>query len=113
MNSQLGQGLIIAALFFAASGSVLGFWAGARHHMRAWTWARRAAYGFSGSMIAANLLMGAAVLWLAGDLAGWLAAGEWARGGRMLLLVGAAMAVYFAVLAASGLRVRHFRAVRR
>ncbi len=57
MNSQLGQGLIIAALFFAASGSVLGFWAGARHHMRAWTWARRAAYGFSGSMIAANLLM--------------------------------------------------------
>ena len=64
-------------------------------------------------LVGANLLMGAAVLWLAGDLSGWLAAGEWVRGGRMLLLVGAAIAVYFAVLAASGLRVSHFRAVRR
>jgi len=60
-------------------------------------------------LIAANLAMGAAVLWLAGDLASWLAAGEWARGGRMLVLIAAAMAVYFGVLAASGLRARHFR----
>ena len=64
-------------------------------------------------LVGANLLMGAAVLWLAGDLSGWLAAGEWVRGGRMLLLVGVAIAVYFAVLAASGLRVSHFRAARR
>lgn len=64
-------------------------------------------------LIVANLLMGGTVLWLAGDLAGWLAAGEWARGGRMLLLIGAAIAVYFAVLAASGLRANHFRAARR
>lgn len=62
MNSMLGQGLVIAALFFAATGSVLGFWAGARNHMRAWTWSRRAAYGFSGSMIAANVLMVYALL---------------------------------------------------
>ncbi len=64
-------------------------------------------------LIIANLLMGAAVLWLAGDLSSWLAAGEWARGGRMLLLIGAAIGAYFGVLAASGLRVRHFRAARR
>ncbi len=57
MNSWMGQALVMASLFFAASGSVLGFWAGWRHHMRAWAWARRAAYGFAGSMIAANLLM--------------------------------------------------------
>lgn len=61
----------------------------------------------------ANLAMAAAILWLAGDLAGWLAAGEWARGGRMLVLIAVAMAVYFGTLAASGLRVRHFRDARR
>lgn len=60
-------------------------------------------------LLAANAAMGAAVLWLAGDLASWLSAGEWARGGRMLGLIAVAMLVYFGVLAASGLRVRHFR----
>ena len=64
-------------------------------------------------LLLANAAMAAAVLALAGDLDGWLAAGEWARGGRMLGLVAVAMVVYFGVLAASGLRVRHFRDGRR
>lgn len=76
----------------------------------------RAAPGWGGfwlRLIAANLLMGAAVLWLAGELASWTTAGEWVRGGRMLMLLAAAITVYFAVLAASGLRLRHFRAAPR
>jgi len=57
MIPELGTSLVLSSLFFAASGSVLGFWAGAQHHVRAWTWARRSAYAFAGLMIAANLLM--------------------------------------------------------
>jgi cytochrome c-type biogenesis protein CcmF len=59
---ELGSGLVLAALFFAATGSVLGFWAGWRRHLEAWAWARRAAYGFAGSMLAANALMIASLL---------------------------------------------------
>jgi cytochrome c-type biogenesis protein CcmF len=54
---ELGEALIQGSLFCAATGSVLGFWAGARRHAGAWMWARRAALGFAGLMIAANLLM--------------------------------------------------------
>ncbi len=57
MIPELGTGLVLGSLFFAGLGSVLGFHAGARHHVVAWTWSRRAAYAFAGLMIAANLLM--------------------------------------------------------
>ncbi len=57
MTPELGTGLGLLALFFAAIGSVLGFHAGYRHHLGAWTWSRRAAWGFATSMLGANLLM--------------------------------------------------------
>lgn len=57
MIPTLGTGLVLLSLFLAAVGSVLGFWAGYQHHLEAWAWARRAAYGFAASMLGANLLM--------------------------------------------------------
>lgn len=60
-------------------------------------------------LLLANLLMALVVLWTAGSLHWWLQAGAWARGGRVLLVIAAAMAVYFAVLALSGMRIHHFR----
>ena len=59
---EIGTGLVLASLFCASIGSVLGFWAGARRHAGAWLWARRAAIGFAGLMIAANLVMVSALL---------------------------------------------------
>jgi cytochrome c-type biogenesis protein CcmF len=57
MISLLGRGLILVALFFATTGSIAGYAAGSRRNRAAWEWARNSAYGFSASMIAANLLM--------------------------------------------------------
>lgn len=57
MIPALGRLLVLAALFFASAGFVLGGFAGFRHNDAAWRWARRAAYAFSGAMIAANVLM--------------------------------------------------------
>lgn len=57
MNGPLGTALVLLSLFLASLGAVLGLWAGYRQHRVAWTWARRAAYGFAGTMIAANLVM--------------------------------------------------------
>lgn len=54
---ELGTLLVLASLFFAAAGAILGLVGGAQHHLAAWAWARRAAFGFAGTMIAANLLM--------------------------------------------------------
>ncbi len=62
MISMLGRGLVLAALFFAATGCFAGFWAGSRRNQRAWEWARNSAYGFSASMILANLAMVYALL---------------------------------------------------
>lgn len=62
MIPELGTGLVLASLFFAAVGAVLGFWSGARRHLVAWAWARRAAYAFAGTMIGANALMVVALL---------------------------------------------------
>jgi cytochrome c-type biogenesis protein CcmF len=59
---ELGTGLVLASLFFASFGAVLGFWSGAKRHMAAWTWARRSAYGFAFSMLGANFLMVYALL---------------------------------------------------
>ncbi len=55
--SFIGQSLVLASLFFAAAGAVLGFWGGAKRSLKAWDMARQAAYGFSGTMILANLAM--------------------------------------------------------
>ncbi|MBX2802887.1 MAG: heme lyase CcmF/NrfE family subunit [Myxococcales bacterium] len=57
MISLLGRGLVLAALFFAATGCLAGFWAGYFKNERAWEGTRNSAYGFALSMIAANLVM--------------------------------------------------------
>src|SRR6478735_3691930 len=57
MISLIGRGLVLVALFFATTGSLAGFVAGWRKDRSAWLWARNAAYGFSASKLAANLLM--------------------------------------------------------
>jgi cytochrome c-type biogenesis protein CcmF len=55
--SWLGRGLVMSGLLFAVIGAVLGITAGMRKSVAGWAQARVCAYGFSGSMIAANLLM--------------------------------------------------------
>lgn len=65
--------------------------------------------GFGLRLLLANAAMAAVVLALAGDLPSWIAAGWRWKASQMGLLIVACIAVYFAVLAASGLRPRHFR----
>ncbi|MDE0856209.1 MAG: murein biosynthesis integral membrane protein MurJ, partial [Nevskia sp.] len=60
----------------------------------------------------ANLAMGAVLVYLAGGLDGWLAAGTWVRAWRITAVVLAGAAAYFAVLGLCGLRPRHFRPAR-
>jgi cytochrome c-type biogenesis protein CcmF len=62
MIPQLGRGLILLSLLFAAAGAVAGFAAGARRSAPLWDWTRRLAYGFAVAMAAANLLMVNALL---------------------------------------------------
>lgn len=57
MIPEIGTGIVHFALFFAAAGSVLGLWSGARGHLHGWVWARRATWGFVASMFAANAVM--------------------------------------------------------
>lgn len=58
-------------------------------------------------IVAANLVMAVLIVWLAGDLGSWLAAGAMERVWRCALCVGAGAAVYFAALYAFGMRYRH------
>lgn len=60
--SYVGRGLVMAALFFATFGSVLGFIAGRRYSNEAWQLTRFFAIAFATSMISANLLMVYALL---------------------------------------------------
>ncbi|MEQ1503532.1 MAG: heme lyase CcmF/NrfE family subunit [Myxococcota bacterium] len=62
MISILGRGLVLVALFLATTGCIAGFVAGSRKNRQAWVWARNSAYGFTASMLAANLLMVFALL---------------------------------------------------
>ncbi len=65
---------------------------------------------FALRLLLANLAMALLLVWLAGDLAGWLAAGAAERALKMLQLILACAALYFAVLGLGGLRPRHLRA---
>ncbi len=58
-------------------------------------------------IVVANLVMGSVLWWLAGDMQGWLDASTTTRILRCALCVAGGAAVYFAVLAALGLRYRH------
>ena len=56
----------------------------------------------------ANLALALTILWFKAPVSVWLAAGGYERATDMATLVGAGVAVYFLVLAATGVRVRHF-----
>lgn len=58
-------------------------------------------------IVMANAVMAGALLWMGGDLEGWMAAGTLVRVGRCALCIGGAAALYFGVLYALGLRYRH------
>ena len=58
-------------------------------------------------IIAANLVMAGLLVWLGGDLQGWLQAGALERVWRCGLCIAAGAGVYFAALFAFGVRYRH------
>jgi putative peptidoglycan lipid II flippase len=64
-----------------------------------------------GRVLAANAAMGALLIWMGGDVAGWLAAPPLERATRLALCIVAAAATYFAVLFVTGTRMRHLRNV--
>ncbi len=57
----------------------------------------------------ATVAMALVIVWLHAPIADWLALGSWARGARLLVLIVAAIATYFGVLAALGIRPRDLR----
>jgi putative peptidoglycan lipid II flippase len=62
-------------------------------------------------IVFANAAMGGLLLWLSGDLAGWLAMPPLQRAGRLAACIAAGAATYFAALYLTGLRLRHLRNV--
>ncbi|HEX7029980.1 MAG TPA: murein biosynthesis integral membrane protein MurJ [Gammaproteobacteria bacterium] len=61
-------------------------------------------------VIAASAIMATAVHWLSGPLAAWLSAGAGQRVQRLLLMIGAGLAIYAVVLLVSGFRPGQVRA---
>lgn len=57
----------------------------------------------------ATLAMTVVIVWLHAPIAGWLELGALARGGRLLVLIATAVAAYFGVLFALGIRPRDLR----
>src|SRR5438128_12091005 len=62
MNAGLGKALVLFGLLCATFGAVVGIYTGMTRRESGLKWVQRAVYGFSASMIAANLLMVAALL---------------------------------------------------
>jgi len=60
-------------------------------------------------IVFANAVMAALLIWLGGDIAGWLAASPLQRAARLAMCVAAGAVAYFAALFISGLRLRHMR----
>jgi putative peptidoglycan lipid II flippase len=60
-------------------------------------------------IVTANALMAALLLWMAGDLASWLATPPLQRALHLAGCIVAAAALYFAVLYVTGVRLRHMR----
>ena len=60
-------------------------------------------------VVFANAAMGALLIWMGGDLSGWLEASPLERAARLAMCVVSAAAAYFAMLFVSGLRLRHMR----
>jgi putative peptidoglycan lipid II flippase len=62
-------------------------------------------------VLLANAVMAALLIWLGGDLEGWMILSAWERAGRLALCIGAAAATYFTKLLVAGMRMRHVRNV--
>ena len=62
-------------------------------------------------VLLANAAMAVLLIWMGGDLQGWLAASASERVGRLALCIVAAAAAYFAALFLAGMRLRHVRNV--
>jgi putative peptidoglycan lipid II flippase len=62
-------------------------------------------------VVFANAVMGGLLIWLGGDIQGWLVLSHWERAGRLALCIAAAAVAYFAALFLGGLRLRHVRNV--
>jgi putative peptidoglycan lipid II flippase len=60
-------------------------------------------------LLAANVALGAVIVYLQAPVDSWLAAGGMQRATDMSILVVAGALVYFIALAVAGVRVRHFR----
>jgi len=59
-------------------------------------------------LLVANALLAGLLLAFGGALSGWMAAGTFERGARLLALIVAAVVIYFGALAAMGVRPRQF-----
>ena len=62
-------------------------------------------------IVLANAVMAGLLIWMGGDLEGWLAAAPVERVGRLALCIVVAAAAYFAALFLFGTRLRHVRNV--
>ncbi|MGZ5434332.1 MAG: heme lyase CcmF/NrfE family subunit, partial [Thermoanaerobaculia bacterium] len=62
MLAPLGRILILASLFAAAAGALIGFYAGRTRSAEGLRWARRFAYAYAATIIAATLVMVYALL---------------------------------------------------
>ena len=60
-------------------------------------------------IVFANAVMAALLIWLGGDLAGWLAESPLHRARRLALCIAAGAAAYFGALLLSGTRLHHVR----
>jgi putative peptidoglycan lipid II flippase len=60
-------------------------------------------------VVFANAVMGALLIWMGGDISGWLAASPLERAARLTMCVAAGAAAYFAALFICGLRMHHMR----
>jgi putative peptidoglycan lipid II flippase len=62
-------------------------------------------------IVFANGIMAGLLIWMGGDLEGWLTATSWERAGRLAVCVTAGAAAYFAALFLAGARMHHLRNV--
>ncbi|MAD46172.1 MAG: murein biosynthesis integral membrane protein MurJ [Oceanospirillaceae bacterium] len=64
---------------------------------------------FIAKLLLANLALSGVMFWLMGNTAQWLSWSSWDRSLWLALIVVSGVAVYFSVLVAAGLRLRHLR----
>ncbi|MDX1757264.1 MAG: murein biosynthesis integral membrane protein MurJ [Marinobacter sp.] len=99
-------GLALATSLSAWLNTAL-LWRGLR---KAGAWQSQPGWGrFALQLLAANGALAVAVVYLKPPVAAWLAMGGLQRALEMAILVAVGVAVYFLVLALTGVRVRHFR----